>query len=104
MRAFSSALFRPDRTFAGRDVFRVSGTLLVMLLFLTYVVGQRLVQGYYQNPHAKTLALLDVDTRMGGLLQNAPTQVQDRARGQMLDSILGRQSGVMTAAGIVFSG
>src|SRR5258705_2313310 len=38
--------------------------------------------------HAKTLALLDVDSRMGGLLQNAPTQVQSRMRGQMLDSIL----------------
>ena len=104
MRAFASALVRPDRTFAGRDIFRLSGTLLVMLLFLTYVVGERLVQGYYQNPHAKTLALLDVDSRMGGLLQNAPTAVQTRMRGQMLDSILGRQSGVMTAAGIVFSG
>jgi hypothetical protein len=104
MRALSSALVRPDRTFAGRDIFRLSGTLLVMLLFLTYVVGERLVQGYYQNPHAKTLALQDVDARMGGLLQNAPTQVQARMRGQMLDSILGRQSGVMTAASIAFSG
>jgi len=62
------------------------------------------VQGYYQNVHAKTLAVLDVDTRMGGLFQNAPTQVQARVRGQMLDSILGRQSGVMTAVGIAFAG
>jgi len=77
---------------------------LVLLLFVVYVCGERLVQGFYQNAHAKTLAVLDVANRMNGLLQTAPTQVQDRARGQALDAILGPRSGFMTAVGIAFSG
>jgi hypothetical protein len=102
--ALPAALIRPDRTFAAREIFTLPRLPLLLLLFFVYVTGERLVEGYYQNEHAKTLAVLDVDTRMSGLLQNAPTQVQSRMRGQMLDSILGRQSGVMTAAGIAFSG
>jgi len=104
MRALFAALLRPDRTFARREVLGVPGTLLMAMLFLTYVAGERLVQGYYQNPHAKTLAVLDVDSRMSGIMQNAPSQVQNQVRGRMLDSILGRQSGIMTAAGIAISG
>lgn len=102
--ALPVALIRPDRIFAGTEVFKVSRVLLVLVLFLVYVTGERLVQGYYQNAHAKILAVIEVDSRMSGLMQGAPSQVQARARGQMLDSILGRQSGVMTAASIAFSG
>lgn len=98
------ALVHPDRAFAGGAVPRVPGVLLLVLLFATWVTGERLVQGAYQNSHAKTLAVLDVDARMRGLMQNAPTRVQDEVRGQMLDSILGSRSGVTTAAGIAISG
>jgi hypothetical protein len=78
--------------------------LLVVALFLVYVTGERLVQGYYQNTHAKTLAILEADSRMGGFLQNAPSQVQAQVRGQMLDSVLGARSGLMTSVSIAASG
>ena len=99
-----AALVRPDRTFASREIYAIPKVLLILSLFVLYVAGERLVQGYYQNAHAKTLALLEVDSRMGGFLQNAPAQVQRQARDQMLDSILGRRSAMMTAFGIAFSG
>jgi hypothetical protein len=99
-----AALVRPDKIFAGREIYAVPRVLLVLGLFVLFVAGERLVQGYYQNAHAKSLALLEVDSRMGGFLQNAPAQVQRQARDQMLDSILGRRSAMMTAFGIVFSG
>jgi hypothetical protein len=99
-----SALIRPDRAFAGREISRLPKVFLILSLFVVYVAGERLVQGYYQNEHAKTLALLEVDTQLGGLLQNAPTQVQDQMRGRLVDSILGSRSGVMTAVTIVGSG
>jgi hypothetical protein len=99
-----AALVRPDRTFAGREIYAIPKVLLVLCLFILYVAGERLVQGYYQNAHAKTLALLEVDTRMGGFLQNAPPQVQRQAREQMLDSILGRRSAMTTALSIVSGG
>jgi hypothetical protein len=102
--SFPGALLRPDRVFAGREIYRLSKIFLVLSLFVVYVTGERLVQGFFQNEHAKTLALLEVDTRMGGLLQNAPAQVQDQMRGQMVDSILGSRSGIMTAVSIVASG
>jgi hypothetical protein len=98
------ALFRPDRVFAGQQLYKLPKLLLVVLLFLVYVTGERIVQGSYQNAHAKTLAILEVDSRMSGLMQNAPTQVQNQARGQMLDSILGKQSGFLTSVSIAFSG
>jgi hypothetical protein len=99
-----AALFRPDRTFAGPEVRALPRVTLVVVLFLVYVTGARLVEGSYQTTYAKTLAVLDVDTRMGGLLQNAPSEVQAQLRGQMLDTILGRQSGVMTAVRLALSG
>ncbi len=102
--ALPGALFRPDRGFAGPEVYRLPKLVLVLSLFLVYITGERLVQGYYENSHAKTLSLLEADARLGGLMQNAPSKVRARVRGQMLDSILGRQSGVMTAATIAFSG
>jgi hypothetical protein len=102
--AIHGALFRPDRAFAGHDVYRLPKLILVLGLFLLYVTGERFVQGYYQNSHAKTLAILEVDTRMSGFIQNAPPEAQARMRAQMLDSILGRQSGMMTAVSIAFSG
>ena len=99
-----AAVVRPDRVFAGREIHEIPKVLLVLALFALYVAGERLVQGYYQNSHAKTLALLEVDSLMGGFLQNAPAQVQRQAREQMLDSILGRRSAVMTAFSIVGGG
>jgi hypothetical protein len=102
--AIPGALFRPDRTFAGHEVYRLPKLILVLGLFLLYVTGERFVQGYYQNSHAKTLAILQVDSRMSGFIQNAPPAAQARMRAQMLDSILGRQRGLMTAVSIVFSG
>lgn len=99
--SFPAALVRPDRTFASREIYAIPKVILVLSLFVLYIPGERLVQGYYQNEHAKTLALLEVDSRMGGFLQNAPAQVQRQARDQMLDSILGRRSAMMTAFGIV---
>ncbi len=99
-----AALVRPDRTFAGREIYAVPKVLLVLGLFILYVAGERLVQGSFQNAHAKTLALLEVDSRMGGFLQSAPPQVQRQARDQMLDSILGQSSATMTAISIVSGG
>jgi hypothetical protein len=99
-----AALVRPDRVFAGREIYAIPKVLLVLGLFVLYVAGERLVQGYYQNSHAKTLALLEVDSRMGGFLQNAPAQVQRQARAQMLDSILGQRSAMMTSVSIVGGG
>ena len=98
------ALVRPDQAFAGREIYAIPKVLLVLGLFVLYVAGERLVQGYYQNAHAKTLALLEVDSRMGGFLQNAPAQVQRQMRDQMLDSILGRRSAMMTSISIVSGG
>lgn len=98
------AILRPDKAFAGREIYRLSKIFLLLALFVLYVTGERLVQGYYQNEHAKSLALLEVDTRMSGIMQNAPSQVQDQMRGQMVDSILGARSSTMTAISIVTSG
>jgi hypothetical protein len=103
--AIPGALFRPDRTFAGHEIYRLPKTVILLLLFLLDVTGERLVQGYYQNAHAKTLAMLEVDSRMSNsFVQNSPPDAQARMRNQMLDSILGRQSGIMTSIGIAFSG
>jgi len=103
--AIPGALLRPDRTFAGQAVYRLPKVLILLLLFLLDVSGERLVQGYYQNAHAKTLAILEVDSRMAsGFVSNAPPEAQARMRAQMLDSILGRQSAVMTSIGIALSG
>lgn len=103
--AIPGALLRPDRTFAGQDVYKLPKTLILLFLFLLDVTGERLVQGYYQNAHAKTLAILEVDSRMAsGFFANAPPDAQARMRNQMLDSILGRQSAIMTSIGIAFSG
>ncbi|MGA2975953.1 MAG: YIP1 family protein [Spirochaetia bacterium] len=102
--ALPAALIRPDRTFAGREVYRLPKVLLVLALFVVYVAGERLVQGYYQNEHAKTLAILEVDSRMSGIMQNAPSQVQRQMRDQMLDAIVGQRSALTTAFSIAFSG
>jgi hypothetical protein len=103
--AIPGALLRPDRTFAGQDVYRLPKVLILLILFLLDVTGERLVQGYYQNAHAKTLAILEVDSRMAGaFIANAPPDAQARMRAQMLDSILGRQSAIMTSVGIALSG
>ena len=102
--AVPGALIRPDRAFAGRDVYQLSATILILALFLCHIVGGRLVQGYFQNAHAKTLAIAEADARMSGLLANAPPEVQTRARTQMLSSILGKGSSVITSFGIVVSG
>jgi hypothetical protein len=97
-------MIRPDRAFAGQSVHGLPKTLIVLLLFILYVTGTRLVQGYYENPQAKTLAIQEATTRMSGLMETAPTEVQDQARGQMLDSLLGQRSGLMTSFSIAFSG
>ena len=103
--AIPGALLRPDRTFSGQAVYRLPKVLILLLLFLLDVSGERLVQGYYQNAHAKTLAILEVDSRMAsGFVSNAPPEAQARMRAQMLDSILGRQSAVITSIGIALSG
>jgi hypothetical protein len=98
------AMVRPDRAFKDQSAHRLPKALLVLLLFLVYVTGMRLVQGYYENPQAKMLAIQDVSSRMSGLMESAPTEVQDQTRGQMLDSILGQRSGIMTSVSIAFSG
>jgi hypothetical protein len=102
--AVPQALLRPDRAFAERSVYRVPKPLLVLVLFLLYVIGQRLVVGYDQNAQAKELALREADARMSGFMANAPPEQQARAREQIVGSILGERSGVITAVGIVFQG
>jgi hypothetical protein len=102
--AFPRALVRPDLAFAGQEAHRLPKLLLVFVLFLVYVTGERLVQGYYQNAHAKTLSILETEARMGGLMQNAPSQVQAQVRGQVLDSVLGARSGLLTSVSIAASG
>jgi hypothetical protein len=103
--AIPGALLRPDRTFAGHDVYKLPKVLILLVLFLLDVTGERLIQGYYQNAHAKVLAILEVDSRMAsGFVANAPPEAQARMRAQMLDSILGRQSSIMTSIGIAVSG
>jgi len=99
-----AALLRPDRAFAGQGVYRLPKLTLVIALFFLSVTGERLTQGYYQNSHAKELALLEIDTRMSGLMQNAPSDVQARMREQLLASVVGERSLLTTAIGIAFSG
>jgi hypothetical protein len=102
--SFAQALVRPDRAFAGRELYQVPKSLLFLLLFLLYVVGGRLAAGYDQNAHAKELALIEADSRMSGFITNAPPEAQARAREQMVGSILGNQSGIITSISVVFSG
>jgi hypothetical protein len=98
------SLIRPDRAFSGEGIYRIPKYLLVLLLFLLYVVGSRLSAGYDQNSHAKQLALTEADSRMGTFIANAPPEEQARARDRMVGSILGNQSGLFVAVGVVFSG
>jgi len=102
--SFARALFRPDIAFAGPRLFRLSRLALAAALFLLVVAGERLTQGYYQSPQAKTLALLEVESRMSGIIQNAPADVQRRMREQMLASVVGERSAMLTSMGIVLQG
>jgi hypothetical protein len=102
--AVPGALFRPDRAFAERNVYRLPRSILLLTLFVCYTIGERLVQGFFQNAHAKTLALLGADAQLSALLANAPAQMQAQARSQMLSSILGQGSTMITALGIVLAG
>jgi hypothetical protein len=98
------ALVRPDSTFSKTDVFRFPKVLIVLVLFLLYVLGLRLAAGFDENPHAKELAVTEVDARLGSLMANAPPEAQKQARDRALSQILGDQGGIFSAISITFSG
>jgi uncharacterized membrane protein YdbT with pleckstrin-like domain len=82
--AIPRALLRPDRAFAEHGVYRLPKSL--------------------ENAHAKELALAEAGARLDSLMTTAPPEAKERAREQMVGSILGQQSTLFTALSIAFSG
>ncbi|MCX7038466.1 MAG: hypothetical protein NT005_04955, partial [Spirochaetes bacterium] len=78
--------------------------MLLACLFLACLAGERLASGFYRNAHATSLAILEVDARLSGLMANAPAEAQARAREQMLSAILGDSSTLLAAVSITASG
>lgn len=97
------ALFRPDRAFAESAVFGIPKSLLVILIFLLCVVGQRLSIDFTSSAHGKELQLLEGETRLSTLMGSAPPEAQANARDAMVGSVLGKQSGLISAIGVAES-
>jgi hypothetical protein len=77
---------------------------IAIVLFLLYVIGQRLVNGYDQNPAVQLLAIGEVETRIGSLMTGAPAEVQDQARSRMVQALLGGGSTALASISILASG
>ena len=100
----AQALFSPSRAFTSAQDRRFHSVMLLILLFLLTVTGQRLVTGYYRNPDAKILAAVEVDDRISSLMIGAPPEAQEQARQQMLASIVGSESRIMGSISITLAG
>jgi hypothetical protein len=99
--AIPRALVLPDRAFAEERVYNVPKWLILIIIFILSIIGQRLEVGYNENAHAKQLQLLEANARLDSLMQSAPPQAQAQARRQVVDSILGPQNAVFTSIGMV---
>lgn len=96
------ALVRPDLGF--QDTVKPAAIpLLLLALFLTYCAGERLVAGYYQNPYMSSLAVLEVQSRIDAVMFGAPPEARERAKDQMLGSLLGASSRLFRSVSIVAS-
>jgi hypothetical protein len=102
--ALARSLVLPRETFGGADVYGTSPLAIALLLFGLFVVGQRFVTGYYQNPEARLLALSEADARLGSLMTGAPPEVQAEMRDRMVRSLLGNEGGFLNAVSIVLAG
>jgi hypothetical protein len=98
------ALVEPDRAFSDPRSGRMPKAALLACLFIACLAGERLASGFYRNAHATSLAILEVDARLSGLMANAPAEAQARAREQMLSAILGDRSTLLAAVSITASG
>ena len=100
----AQALFSPARAYTGvRDKGYYSVVLLI-LLFLLAVTGQRLTADYYRNPDAMILAAVEVDDRLGSFMISAPPEAREQARRQMLAAITGGENRIMSSLSIAFAG
>lgn len=100
----AQALFSPTRAYTETQDNRYYSVVLLVLLFLLTVTGQRLVTGYYRNPDARILAAVEVDDRISGLMVGAPPEAREQARQQMLASVMGNESRVISSLSITLAG
>lgn len=101
LRSVLTALFAPDRAFRPGGTGTIRPLVLALVLFLLYVVGQRMVSGYNQNPDIQLLAIGEAEARMGSLMTGAPPRVQEQARGRLVQALVGGGSTALAAMSIV---
>lgn len=99
-----AALLYPDRIFDDNRIYRGTVVPLALILFLLFVVGERLVYGYYQNPFTRLLAALEADQRVSRLMAAAPEEAREQVRGRMTDRLLGNRSRYFGAVTITLTG
>jgi hypothetical protein len=102
--ALAGALAAPGRAFAGAEADAVPRAVVLLLLFSLVVAGGRLASTVTLTPEATALAMNEVDARIGSLMGAAPPEARDEARRAMLDSLVGRSSGITAAFSIVAAG
>lgn len=100
----AGALVRPDLAFRGSGALPHRPFAVVLLLFALSVAGQRLVSGYDQNPDVQLLALGEVESRLGTLMQAAPPEARQQARDRMLRMLGGARGTALISVSVVTSG
>jgi hypothetical protein len=97
----------PDRCFGEESTYRASLFILALTLFFLFLVGQRMVYGYYQNPYTRLLAVMEAGDRVDKMMAAAPDEARDQVRERITDRLVGNRNPlfgavVITATGILF--
>ena len=99
----SKALFFPDRTFAEKKTYQCSIPLLLLLLFLLFIIGERMTFGYYQNPYVRILAVTEAEDLVDRIMAPAPDEAKTEARARIAERLTGNGNPVLNAVSITLS-
>jgi hypothetical protein len=99
----SKALIFPDRTFAEKKTYQSSIPLLLMLLFLLFIIGERMTFGYYQNPYVRILAVTEAEDLVERIMAPAPDEAKAEARARIAENLIGNGNPILNAMSITLS-
>jgi hypothetical protein len=94
----------PDRAFDRQSTYRASLFTLALMLFFLFLIGERMVYGYYQNPYTRLLAVMEAEERVDKVMAAAPDEARQQVRERITERLIGNTSPLFGAAAITASG
>ena len=94
----------PDRTFGEENTYRASLFTLALTLFFLFLVGERMVYGYYQNPYTRLLAVMEAEDRVDKMMAAAPDEAREQVRERVTQRLIGNTNPIFGAVVITVSG